>query len=422
MTSTPVPTAPSTTGTASASTASAGTASASTAALLADAAAMLPDLQALRRTLHQHPETGLVLPVTQATVIAALEGLGLEITTGTETTSVIAILRGATPGPTVLLRGDMDALPLAEATELEYRATNGNMHACGHDLHTAGLVGAARLLAARRDELVGDVLFMFQPGEESWAGARIMIEEGLLQASGSLPVAAYALHVGPGVRGVFTSRVGPVMASSNSFYVTYRGAGGHGSSPWKLLDPVPAIAELTLALENMITRRTDVFDPAVLSVTMLEGSKTRNIIPETATLGATVRAHSIATLDIIEMECLRLAKGIGDAHGLVTEAEFSRVYPSTINHETGIAAVTASITDLFGADKYATMPNPMMGSEDFSFVLEQVPGAFVMVGASADDVNPEDCPSNHSPYVEFDDQVLGDMSALLAQLALTKLV
>jgi amidohydrolase len=393
-----------------------------TASLLADAAAMLPELQALRRTLHQEPETGLILPVTQATVIAALERLGLEITTGTETTSVIAVLRGATPGPTVLLRGDMDALPLAEATELDFRATNGNMHACGHDLHTAGLVGAARLLAARRDELVGDVLFMFQPGEESWAGARIMIEEGLLEASGSLPVAAYALHVGPGERGVFTSRVGPVMASSNSFYVTYRGAGGHGSSPWRLLDPVPAIAELTLALENMITRRTDVFDPAVLSVTMLEGSKTRNIIPETATLGATVRAHSIATLDIIEMECLRLAKGIGDAHGLVTEAEFSRVYPSTINHESGIDAVVSSITELFGAEKFQTMTNPMMGSEDFSFVLEQVPGAFVMVGASADDVDPANCPSNHSPYVEFDDQVLADQAALLAYLALTKLV
>jgi amidohydrolase len=405
------PTTPSTTATATA-----------TASLLADAAAMLPELQALRRTLHQEPETGLMLPVTQATVIAALEGLGLEITTGTETTSVIAVLRGATPGPTVLLRGDMDALPLAEATELNFRATNGNMHACGHDLHTAGLVGAARLLAARRDELVGDVLFMFQPGEESWAGARIMIEEGLLEASGSLPVAAYALHVGPGERGVFTSRVGPVMASSNSFYVTYRGAGGHGSSPWRLLDPVPAIAELTLALENMITRRTDVFDPAVLSVTMLEGSKTRNIIPETATLGATVRAHSIATLDIIETECLRLAKGIGDAHGLVTEAEFSRVYPSTINHESGIDAVVSSITELFGAEKFQTMPNPMMGSEDFSFVLEQVPGAFVMVGASADDVDPANCPSNHSPYVEFDDQVLADQAALLAHLALTKLV
>jgi amidohydrolase len=394
----------------------------STASLLRDAAAMLPELQALRRSLHREPETGLILPVTQATVIAALEGLGLEIHTGTATTSVIAVLRGATPGPAVLLRGDMDALPVTEATDLEYRSTNGAMHACGHDLHTAGLVGAARLLAARRDELVGDVVFMFQPGEESWAGARIMIEEGLLDITGSLPVAAYALHVSPGTRGVFTSRVGPVMASSNSFYVTFRGRGGHGSSPWRVLDPVPAIAELTLALENMITRRTDVFDPAVLSVTMLEGSKTRNVIPETAFLGATVRAHSVATLDIIEQECMRLAKGIGDAHGLVTEAEFTRVYPSTINHASGIDAVTSSITELFGAEKFEEMVNPLMGSEDFSFVLEQVPGAFVMVGASGDGVDPENCAGNHSPYVEFDDQVLSDQAALLAHLALTRLV
>jgi amidohydrolase len=393
-----------------------------TASLLGDAAALLPELQALRRTLHSDPETGLMLPRTQAAVLAAIDGLGLEIHTGTATTSVVAVLRGGTPGPTVLLRGDMDALPITEATSLDYRATNGAMHACGHDLHTAGLVGAAYLLAARRDELVGDVVLMFQPGEESWAGARIMIEEGLLDVSGSLPVAAYALHVGPGERGMFTSRTGPVMASSNAFYVTYRGAGGHGSSPWRLLDPVPALAELTLALENMITRRTDVFDPAVLSVTMLEGSKTRNVIPETATLGATVRAHSIATLDIIERECLRLAKGIGDAHGLETEAEFSRVYPSTINHASGMAAVTASIGELFGTDHFTEMANPMMGSEDFSFVLEQVPGAFVMLGASPDGLDPADCPSNHSPYVEFDDRVLPDMAALLAHLALSRLV
>ncbi|UKF30957.1 M20 metallopeptidase family protein [Clavibacter phaseoli] len=390
-------------------------------ALRAAAAALLPGLQDLRRRLHAEPETGLVLPATQAAVLAALEGLGLEITTGTRTTSVVAVLRGGSPGPTVLLRGDMDALPLAEQTGLDYQATNGSMHACGHDLHTAGLVGAARLLAARRDELVGDVLLMFQPGEESWGGAEIMIEEGLLEASGSLPVAAYALHVGPGERGVFQSRPGPVMASSNSFYATYRGDGGHGSTPWKVTDPVPAIAELTLALSTMVARRTSVFDPAVLSVTMLNGSATRNVIPETAGLGATVRAHSEGALEILERESVRLAEGIGDAHGLATTAEFSRHYPPTVNDAAEIARVEDAVAALFGAERYGTMPHPMMGSEDFSFVLQRVPGAFVMVGASPDGVDPASCASNHSPYVLFDDAVLADMATLLAHLALTRL-
>ncbi|MCU1405715.1 MAG: amidohydrolase [Glaciihabitans sp.] len=395
--------------------------SASTEAVRNDAAALLPELQRVRRDLHQHPETGLVLPRTQAAIIAELEGLGLEITTGTDTTSVVAVLRGGTPGPTVLLRGDMDALPLTEYTDLPYRSENGAMHACGHDLHVAGLIGAVHLLAARRESLAGDVLFMFQPGEESWGGAKIMLDEGLLEASGSTPVAAYGLHVFPGKRGVVTCRPGPVMASSNSFYVTYRGRGGHGSSPWRHLDPIPAIAELTLALENMITRRTDVFDPAVLSVTMLGGSNARNVIPETSTLGATVRAHTVATLDIIERECLRLAKGIGDAHGLETTADFTRVYPPTINTADNVDTLIGVVGDLFGADRYENMVNPMMGSEDFSFVLEKVPGAFAMIGASIDGVDPEDTPSNHSPYVVFDDRVLADQAAVLAQLALTHL-
>jgi len=392
-----------------------------TPALLDDAARLLPTLQVLRRALHADPETGLVLPRTQAAVLEALAGLDLEISTGTATTSVVAVLRGARPGPTVLLRGDMDALPLAEQTGLDYAATNGAMHACGHDLHTAGLVGAAHLLSARRDSLAGDVVFMFQPGEESWGGAAIMIDEGLLEARGSLPVAAYALHVGPGVRGAFQSRPGPVMASSNSFYTTYRGDGGHGSTPWKVLDPVPAVAELTLALSAMVARRTSAFDPSVLSVTMLHGSETRNVIAETAGLGATVRAHSDETLDTMEREALRIARGIGDAHGLETESDFSRHYPPTVNDAAEIEHVEVAVGELFGAGRYSEMPHPMMGSEDFSFVLQRVPGAFVMVGASPDGIDPEQCASNHSPHVLFDDAVLADMAALLTQLAVTRL-
>ena len=196
---------------------------------LTAAAEILPDLVALRRRLHARPEVGLDLPETQAAVLDALDGLDLEIGLGTRTTSVVAVLRGGRRGPAVLLRGDMDGLPMAEDNDLPYRARNGAMHACGHDLHTAGLVGAARLLAARRDELHGDVVFMFQPGEEGYGGAAVMIDEGVLDAAGSRPVAAYAVHVGPGPRGHLRTRSGPILGSSSVLRVELTGTGGHGS-------------------------------------------------------------------------------------------------------------------------------------------------------------------------------------------------
>ncbi|QTX06286.1 amidohydrolase [Agromyces archimandritae] len=392
-----------------------------TSTLLAEARAILPGLQLLRRELHADPEVGLELPRTQRRVLDALDGLGLEITTGRATTSVVAVLRGGRPGPTVLLRGDMDALPVAEEADVPYRSTNGAMHACGHDLHTAGLVGAARLLAARREELAGDVLFMFQPGEESWGGAKIMLDEGLLDASGSLPVAAYALHVEPGPRGLFRARPGATMASSNSFYATLHGRGGHASTPWKSVDPLPALAELALALGSLVGRRVDVFDPAVLSVTMLRGSRARNIIAENAELGSTVRTLSDAAIDVIEREAVRLADGIAAAHGLVAESRFTRHYPTTVNDAAAVDAVREAVTGVLGAGAFAPLPNPWMGAEDFSFVLERVPGAFVIVGASPDGVDAETSPSNHSPQVVFDDRVLAEQAAVLAGLALRRL-
>ena len=254
-----------------------------------DAQTILPELVELRRALHADPELGLDLPRTQQKVLDALEGLPLEITTGTRTSSVTAVLRGALPGPTVLLRGDMDALPIVEETDLDFASANGNMHACGHDLHTAGLVGAAKLLSARQNELHGSVIFMFQPGEEGHGGAKIMLEEGLLTAAGEPPVAAYAIHVGPGPRGLFATRGGPVAAGSNQLTVKLRGRGGHGSQPHQTLDPVPAAAELVLALQSFVTRRFNAFDPVVLSITRLStGDGAINVIPDSVELAATI--------------------------------------------------------------------------------------------------------------------------------------
>ncbi|MFG1819063.1 M20 family metallopeptidase [Kribbella sp. NPDC049174] len=390
--------------------------------LVEEAAAIAPGLIDLRRELHRIPEVGLDLPKTQAMVLDAVGGLPLEISTGKDLTSVVGVLRGGQPGPTVLLRGDMDALPVVEETDLEYASTNGNMHACGHDLHTAGLVGAARLLSAHREELHGNVLFMFQPGEEGLGGAGYMIREGLLQATGDKPIAAYAIHVwSHAAKGLFQTRPGTIMAGSNQLHITVHGKGGHGSSPYTTVDPVPVVAELVLALQTYATRRVDVFDPVVITVTQLEAGVAVNVIPNTARLGATVRTLSNETFDQLSRELPALAQGIAAAHSCTVEADFSKQYPVTINDAVRTAETSALLGEVFGADRVPPFDNPLMGSEDFSMVLEEVPGTFVMLGARPDDVG-EDGPSNHSSVVRFDDAVLGDQAAALAQLATAHLI
>ncbi|MGW9113744.1 M20 metallopeptidase family protein [Microbacterium sp. NPDC055683] len=384
-------------------------------------AEILPDLVALRRALHAEPELGLDLPLTQRKVLDALSGLDLEISLGTGLTSVVAVLRGGRPGPTVLLRGDMDALPIVELAPVDFASANGSMHACGHDLHTAGLVGAARLLHAHRADLAGDVVFMFQPGEEGQGGARIMIEEGLLDASGSTPVAAYAVHVAPGPRGVFATRAGAACAGSNQLAVTVKGRGGHGSQPHQTIDPVPVAAEIVLALQTFANRRFDAFDPVILSVTKLDAGDAVNVIPESARLAATIRTLSPASLAILRDEMPRLVRGIAEAHGCTADVEFDVMYPVTVNDADTTAAAVAALRDAFGTGRVLEMPTPMMGSEDFSFVLDEVPGTFVALMTSPPDLDPATIEWNHSPRVQFDDAVLGDQAAALATLAWRRL-
>jgi len=387
----------------------------------ADGAEILPELVALRRALHGSPELGLHLPETQRMVLEALEGLGLEITLGEGLSSVVAVLRGGRPGPVVLLRGDMDGLPVVEENDLDYRSTNGCMHACGHDLHTAGLVGAARILAKHRDELPGSVIFMFQPAEEGPGGAKPMIEEGLLDAAGERPIAAYGIHVCPGPAGEFMLKPGPLMASANELHVRVNGRGGHGSQPHSAVDPVPALAELVTALQAMVTRRFDVFDPVVLSVTQLEAGKANNVIPDSARLGATVRTLSDASTLRFGEEAKRLADGIAAAHGCTADVVWKNEYPVTVNDDAEAARVIEVLGETFGDDRVSIVPQPLMGSEDFSFVLREVPGAFVFLAATPADVDPATAAWNHSPRVLFDDGVLGDQAAALASLAWARL-
>lgn len=388
---------------------------------IAAGAEILDDLVAIRRDLHLNPEIGLDLPRTQAKVLAALGGLGLEITLGAEATSVVAVLRGAAPGPTVLLRGDMDALPVKELTGLDYASTNDYMHACGHDLHTAGLVGAARLLTARRDELAGNVIFMFQPGEEGYNGAGVMLGEGLLEATGDKPVAAYAIHVGPGPNGVFMTKPGPILAGANELHITVNGVGGHGSQPHTATDPVPALLEIGTALQTMATRKFDAFDPVIISVTQLSAGEGLNVIPESASLGATVRTLSKASTDKLAAESKQLADGIAAAHGCTADVKFLTTYPVTNNDPDSAAATIKVLRAQFGENRVALMDTALMGSEDFSLVLAEVPGTFVFLSCSPDGVDLATAEFNHSPRVLFDDAVLGDQAAALAQLAYSHL-
>ena len=385
---------------------------------------MLGRLRTLRRDLHRAAEIGLQLPRTQALVTEALADTGLEITLGGALTSVVGVLRGArpTPAPAVLVRADMDALEVTEETGEPFAAPPGVMHACGHDLHTAALVGAAILLSRRRTELAGDVVFMFQPGEEGHDGAAAMITEGVLDAAGPRVAAAYGLHVfsSPLPRGVFATRPGPLMAASAGLFVTVRGVGGHAARPHAAADPIVVAAEMVTGLQTMVTRKFDVFDPVLITVGIFQAGTRRNVIPDSATFEATVRTFSAEALARVQDRTVRLCTQIAAAHGLHADVSFTGEYPVTINDPEHAEFALGVAADVFGRDRTLLLPNPMMGSEDFSRVLAEVPGAFVFLGACAGD-DPATAPTNHSALARFDESVLPDAALLLAELARRRL-
>lgn len=386
----------------------------------------MSELVALRRRLHQIPEVGLHLPQTQAAVLEALDGLPLEITLGDSLTSITAVLRGTKPTDdprTVLLRADMDALPVREATGLDWASTNGNMHACGHDLHMSILVGAARELCARRDELAGDVVFMFQPGEESVDGASRMLAEGVLDAAGRRPDAAYALHVWAGMEpyGTFTTKPGTTMASHDVMRIRFVGQGGHGSAPHKANDPVPALAEMVLGTHTMVTRQFDAFEPVVITIGKLSAGEACNVIPESAELEASIRTFSPEARDKVVERLTRYAEGIAAAHGLTAEIDNPQSYPPTINDEAETEYVAQTITRELGAERHLRWTNSLTSSEDFSRVLLEVPGCFFGLSACPPDLDPATAPFNHSAYARFDDGVLDDGVRIFVALATGKL-
>lgn len=389
--------------------------------LVQEAQELQGDLVQLRRALHREPELGLALPRTQEKVLAALDGTGVELTQGSALSSVTGVIRGrGGPGRTVLLRGDMDALPVAEHTGLDFGSRNGSMHACGHDLHTTMLVGAARLLAAQADTLPGEVVLMFQPGEEGFDGARLMLDEGVLDA-GSAPVsAAFALHVTPALlpRGFVASRPGPMLSASDTLHVTVRGSGGHASVPHRAGDPIPAACEMVTALQTMVTRRFDVFDPVVLTVGTFHAGTQHNVIPDTATFEASLRSFSTVARDRVVEEAVRLCEHVARAHGLEVDARIEPLcYPVTVNDRAEQAIVADLVREVLGEHRHIDLPNPSTGSEDFSLVLQAVPGSMAFLGACPPDLDPSKAAYNHSPEAVFDDGVLADGAALLAEWA-----
>ena len=388
----------------------------SLASLLDEARADLARTIALRRRIHERPELGLALPETQRAVLDALDAADWEIATGGATSAVVATLAGARPGPTLLLRADMDALPMNEETELPFASREaGRMHACGHDAHVAMLAGAARLLARRRDAIAGTVKLLFQPGEEGHGGARILIEEGLLDAAPRVD-AAFAIHVDSSLPASHVAlRGGPILAAADVISIDVTGRGGHASMPHLAADPIPVACEIVTALQSFVTRRIDAFDPVVVTVTRIQAGSAGNVIPRSAHLLGTIRSVSERAREAAHDGVRRVAEGIAAAHGLDAKVHVVPGYPVTVNDD-GFARFARGVAhELVGDGAVLDMRAPIMGAEDFSYILQRVPGSIVFLGVRPPDARPEPL---HSSRMRVQEDALATGVALHAAVAL----
>jgi hippurate hydrolase len=358
-------------------------------------------LLTLRRAIHAEPELGLNCPATHAKLKAALAGLPLTFRDSRTTSGFVAVLEGGRSGRTVLLRGDMDALPIEEATGLDFASrVPGAMHACGHDSHSAMLATAARLLCARREELAGRILFMFQPGEEGHHGARHMLEEGLLGAP--LPDAAFALHIWPTLeKGVVACRSGAMLASTDTLRASIVGRGGHAAMPHDALDPVPVAAEIILALQSHVARRAAVTDPIVLSITKVSAGTTHNVLPDRVELLGTLRTLSPEARERGRAAFTRICTHVAAAHDCTAEVAIDPGYPPTVNDERAVALVRWLAGAAFVEPAAANM-----GGEDFSYVLEKIPGAMAFLGVAAPGSEPAARAPLHNPRMMIDESAL----------------
>jgi hippurate hydrolase len=368
---------------------------------------------ALRRDIHREPELGFDTEKTAAKVLAALDGLPLDIKTGVAENGVVATLGGEGDGPTVGLRADMDALPILEETGLPFASeTEGKMHACGHDGHTSMLVGAAHALSGMRERLNGTIKFIFQPAEEGGGGGEVMVREGVADDVASI----FALHLWPGLPfGKAATKAGPIMAAADAFEMTIRGVGGHGAMPHLTADAITMAAQIVTALQTVVSREVDPVEPAVLTVGEIGAGTAFNVIPETAHLGGTVRTLNEDLRRNMPERIEHLARGVaqGMRGDIAFDYEFS--YPVTANDANAADRALGVIGDLLGEENRLELPSPSMGAEDFAFFLQKVPGAFIWLGVG------EDVSGLHTPTFAFDEEILPLGSALLTALALESL-
>ena len=362
-----------------------------------------PDIQAWRRDIHQHPELLYDVHRTAAFVADRLREFGCdEVATGLGRTGVVGVIKGRKPAgkgdlKVIGLRADMDALPIVEATDLPYASKNpGLMHACGHDGHTAMLLGAARYLAETRN-FAGDAVVIFQPAEEGGAGAAAMIKDGLMDRFGIEQV--YGMHNGPGLPvGSFAIRTGPLMAATDAIDIRIEGLGGHAARPHKCIDSVLVGAQLITALQSIVSRTVDPLESAVLSICEFHAGNARNVIPQTAELRGTVRTLTAEVRELVEKRVREVVAGVAQMTGAKIDLVYERGYPVTVNHASQTDIATKVAKEIVGDSNVHEMP-PMMGAEDFSYMLEARPGAFIFCGNG-------NSAGLHHPAYNFDDEAI----------------
>lgn len=387
--------------------------------LPADVDEIVPGIIADRRHIHENPELGFEETETAAFVAQQLESLGVEdIRTGIAKTGITALVKGTKPGPekVVMLRADMDALPIDQESDKEYISKNpGVMHACGHDAHTAMLMGAARILMERRDQFSGTVKLLFQPSEEANAGgARPMIEAGVLEDPHV--DACFGQHLmSPVPTGIVAVTGGPVQASADEFRIKVQGKGGHGAMPHETVDPIMVSTDIISGMRSIVARNIDPLEAVVVSVTTIHSGKAYNVIPDTAEFGGTVRTLSNENRDLAEKRIHEIAEGVAAAQGASVTIEYKRGYPPTVNDDAMAAVARNAVTKVVGEANVVGM-KPIMPAEDMSYFLEERPGAYFMTGCRNEEkgiVWP-----HHHPKFDLDEDALGIGTAALVQVAI----
>ncbi|MCC7282302.1 MAG: amidohydrolase [Acetobacteraceae bacterium] len=370
-------------------------------------------MTAWRHDFHMHPELAFEEHRTAGIVADRLREFGVdEVHTGIGRTGVVGVIRGRPGAGTIGLRADMDALPIHEDTGVAHASTTpGKMHACGHDGHTTMLLGAAKYLAETRN-FDGTVHLIFQPAEENFGGAKVMIDEGLFERFPCDEV--YGIHNMPNTpSGIFAWKVGPMMAAVGNFIITVKGRGAHGAFPHHGLDPIPAAAAIVMALQSIVARNLDPLESGVVSVCGMKGGETFNVTPPSAELRGTTRWFSPKVGDLLEERLTMVAKSVAQGMGCTADVWYQRMYPPTVNHADQTAKAEKIAAEIAGEARVRELPAPVMGGEDFSFMLEKRPGSFLYLGGGRTDSDP----NVHHPKYDFNDEILPIGASYLARVA-----